>query len=260
MGQQHVNFGEQILLVKPSAFQAILRFVGYALPGLIIGGFGIGLTIETLVLGGPSEDVVIGLVVLGVGVVFLIIALLYGRYYTIALYEKGIVYNHRGKKLHELGYDEIGLLDIVERTKLWGIIPMYNIRQIIIDVRATLTRFNTPNFTVLADTLMAAHFAYFVKELTSENVFEASIPFGDDFKLKKGQFIFTSIGGNETVIPLEEVKRIDIGDGILHSRIQLMGTDDRGGTSTLLDESMLHFSNLEVMRFVVDLANGKKSN
>ena len=149
--------------------------------------------------------------------------------------------------------------DIVERTNLWGMIPLYKIRQIIIDDRVTLTRFNTPDFTTFADTLMAAHFDYFAKDLTPKNVFDASIPFGVDFKLEKGQFTFTSIGGNETIIPLDEVKRIDVGDGILHSRIQLVGVDERGGMYNLLDKSMIHFDNLEVLRYVVELANGKKS-
>jgi hypothetical protein len=104
---------------------------------------------------------------------------------------------------------------------------------------------------------MATHFDYFTRELTVDNVFEASLPFGDSLELKEGKFIFTSVGGKETVISLEDVRGVDIGDGILHSRIQLVGENIEGRDNILLDMSMIGVDNLDVIRYVVELANNK---
>ena len=259
MEEKHEVFGELILLTKPSPFRTFLRYVGYGSIPTILALAAISATLDPYGFGLQEGEELVVAVLWAAVVGFLILFFLYAKNFTVAVYEKGLVYNRRGRKLHEYSYNDIGISNLIERHNHWGVIPLWRIRQIRLSSGAQLTRFSVANFHTFADTLLDVQFNYFTQCLTPENVFKTTISFGNDLELREGQFICDRGLRGERRIPLKHVTNVTAETGKLGSTaIRLIGLDEvRWRVTTLYEISISDLDNLDILMYVVELANSK---
>jgi len=283
MEQTHEKFGNLVLHVKASTFRILRRFILFLTPAVALTFIGVVGLINPALMDMADEPWVAYLV-LGGGILYFIFMIFFVKPYEAAIYEKGLIYKRRGKKWTEISFDNSGVTDMVETTRV-SFVPIWRSRNLTIGTQInepdgtmdekpnfatrfaheamasnTFVRSNTPNFHEFADTIIATQLAHMTKGLTAGNVFEASLSFGENLVLTNGEFVYKKDKRREASVPLKDVSNASLfnnfdGGG---SRIRLESKPDESGkTQFLLDAFVDKINNLAILHFAVDLANGR---
>ena len=283
MEQTHEKFGNLVLHVKASTFRLVRRFILFLTPAVALTFIGVVGLINPALMDMADEPWVAYLV-LGGGILYFIFMIFFVKPYEAAIYEKGLTYKRRGTKWTEISFDNSGVTDIVETTRA-GFIPIWRARHLTIGTQInepdgtmeerpniatrfaheamtsnTFARSNTPKFHMFADTIIVAQLAHLTKGLTAENVFEASLSFGENLVLTGGEFIYKKDKRREASVPLKDVNNASLfnqfdGSG---SQIRLESKPDESGkTQFLLDAFVDKINNLAILHYIVDLACGR---
>jgi len=285
MKQTHENFGNLVLHAKASLFRMVRRFIIFLTPALALTFIGIVGLIDPAAMDMADEPWV-AYIVLGGGILYFIFMIFFVKPYEVAIYEKGLLYKRRGRKWTEISFENSGLLDIIHTTRV-SFVPVWRARHVTIGTQInapdgtmeeaqsfatrfaheatasnTFARSNTPKFHNFADTLIAVQLAHMTKDFTTENIFDASISFGENLVLTNGEFIYKKDKRREASVFLKDVQHASLSNRLGGgSWIRLESKpDETGQTRFLLDAFVDKINNLTILHYIVDLANGRVGN
>jgi len=247
------SFGQQLLHAAPTAARIIRRVILFLIPaiGLSIVGV-IGITSPDT-LGFQADELWIPWVILGAAALYSIFMILWSKPFTATIYENGLIYHRRNaNKKTEVAFKDASITDIIESQSLYGVIRFFKTRAVTVNTER-FTRSNTPIFRDFADTLVTAHTLYMIKDLTAKNVFEKELSFGTNLILKRGDFIHNEGKRSENIIPLRNVRKIEVSNSFGDESDVLFHGEE--GEKPLLRLSVTKVLNLNVLQHVVELAN-----
>ena len=250
------KFGERILHVKPSAARIIRRAILFLIPAVGLVGLGITGFLRPDILDMQGEEWMVP-VLLGAGLLYFVFMIFFLKPYEAVVYAQGLEYKRRGANFKQIAFSDLDITDAIERSYIFMVIPFRRVRRISLDGVHTFYRSNTPNFHHFANTLVATHREYLVKDLTPENINQAAISFGPMLKLRDGKLMFNESSKKEKIIPLGDVFSVEVFNaGAGNDLIALKGAPDEGGRSKdLFTITATSISNLEVLEYVIEVGS-----
>jgi hypothetical protein len=200
------TFGKQLLQCTASPAQTIRKRLFFLILGILV------IVGSIIALGAPgflTEDdgdlrIAFGAFI-AIGAFLSLFGLFFIKKAEAALYETGYVLK-RGSKVTATAFNDMkGIIDTMTAFSAYGIVPVGKSRDVSVvkndGVPFMLTKTSVPNFNQFVDELCVTYNKYLLKDLTKENIGQASISFGNKLELSGGQLIFDA-GGSKGKIPI----------------------------------------------------------
>ena len=193
------KFGKLLLHCTASSGQTLKKRLLFLVPAiiLIVGG-AIALLAPDLLTEDDDDIKIAFAVFIALGVMLLLWGVVFVKRAMVELYETGYVLT-RGSKVTVMAFDDVkGISDSTTAFSAYGIIPVGKSRDVSITkkdgVPILLLKSGVPNFNQFVDELGAAFTEYLLKDLTKENIGQASISFGNKLELAGGHLVFDAGG------------------------------------------------------------------
>ena len=233
--ENETKFGKLLFQCSTTFGKDFRKRLLYLVPALVFITAGIYAQRNPDLLEPDEITMVLGLF-FGAGAFFLLLAVFFVKRSKAFLYEGGIVHTYASKVIEIDFNDVIGIRDLASKQMWFALIlPIFALksRDITIEKKdgtiIQLSKNKVADINKFADILNSVFTERLLKDVTKQNLSKTTISFGKELELKDGQLLYN----DKTVIPFEEIIKIETGDGGHH--IMLIGKEKESKKFTRTD-------------------------